>query len=643
MFTVPALPFLYRFFSGNLHTMSSVVDDFVKSPSVELLNKCTRDQLLLIAGRFQITVTETLKDAVKATVLGNLVDKGILKREEVQEELGENVHDDDEGDEDVLVDSSLGFQQKKELLMLKQQHLVEVAKIQQQTEMAKLDIEYKKLELIQKGHLSSDALVSVNAERGGGLKSFDIGTNMRLLPRFNEKDPDTFFLLFERIADARNWPDVDRTLMLQSVLTGKAQEAFAALNPADSMSYAKVKAAVLKIYELVPEAYRQRFRNWRKQDKQSHVEFVRDLSTQFSRWCSSSEVHNFEQLFNLVILEQFKNTVPVNVATYITENKVKTPAEAAVLADEYVLLHRNSYSSTEKRFSRATGGSESQGHKADQVGTPGMSENLANLCNYCKGNGHWKNECPVRRSKENVSSSQVRPAALANSLRPVASPRQSSLLGPSVAGYLPFISEGFLAVKGSGKRVPVKVLRDCGTLDSFVRASVLPFSSKTHTGETILMQGMGMAVCPVPVHEMSLVSDLVSGEVQMGVRPELPVEGVDVILGNDLCGERVWADQKPNVLTRKWPGSAQKRGLSNWQNKQGNAKRKVTKPGYSRQTVGNGRTVNASLCTARLARASSTTVATDLNRSQYLTSGQNSYLRMKPQLGNVPCQKALKT
>ena len=50
---------------------------------------------------------------------------------------------------------------------------------------------------------------------------------------------------------------------------------------------------------------------------------------------------------------------------------------------------------------------------------------------------------------------------------------------------------------GSKKRVPVKVLRDCGTLDSFVRASVLPFSSKTDTGETMLIQGMGMEVFPV--------------------------------------------------------------------------------------------------------------------------------------------------
>lgn len=33
--------------------------------------------------------------------------------------------------------------------------------------------------------------------------------------------------------------------------------------------------------------------------------------------------------------------MPVSVATHINERKVKTPHEAAVLADEYILTHKN--------------------------------------------------------------------------------------------------------------------------------------------------------------------------------------------------------------------------------------------------------------------------------------------------------------
>ena len=39
---------------------------------------------------------------------------------------------------------------------------------------------------------------------GRAPDTFDIVGNLRLLPQFNEKDPDTLFSLFERVADARS-------------------------------------------------------------------------------------------------------------------------------------------------------------------------------------------------------------------------------------------------------------------------------------------------------------------------------------------------------------------------------------------------------------------------------------------------------
>lgn len=40
----------------------------------------------------------------------------------------------------------------------------------------------------------------------------DVVTNMRLIPRFDEKDVERFFLLFERVAEVQNWPDEEPTL-----------------------------------------------------------------------------------------------------------------------------------------------------------------------------------------------------------------------------------------------------------------------------------------------------------------------------------------------------------------------------------------------------------------------------------------------
>ena len=74
-------------------------------------------------------------------------------------------------------------------------------------------------------------------------------SNLFLLPKFNERDSDVFFSLFERLAEARGWLDSDQTL--QCVMTGKAQEAYASLGC--DLTYESVKTAVLKGYELVPE------------------------------------------------------------------------------------------------------------------------------------------------------------------------------------------------------------------------------------------------------------------------------------------------------------------------------------------------------------------------------------------------------
>lgn len=52
---------------------------------------------------------------------------------------------------------------------------------------------------------------------------------------------------------------------------GRAQEAFSALSIADDEDYMKIKSAVLKAYERVPEAYRQQFRKLRKADGQTYV------------------------------------------------------------------------------------------------------------------------------------------------------------------------------------------------------------------------------------------------------------------------------------------------------------------------------------------------------------------------------------
>ena len=78
-----------------------------------------------------------------------------------------------------------------------------------------------------------------------------------------------------------------------------------------------VKEAILKAYELVPESYRQKFRNYLKYDSKTHVEFAREKENLFNRWCHSREIgQDFKKLKQMVLLEEFKDKVCV---TYLVD------------------------------------------------------------------------------------------------------------------------------------------------------------------------------------------------------------------------------------------------------------------------------------------------------------------------------------
>ena len=95
-------------------------------------------------------------------------------------------------------------------------------------------------------------------------KHFDVTKHIRFVPPFNENESEKYFLLFEKIAKDLDWPLNKYTILLQSVLKGKAPEVYLALKPEQTNDYQTVKETILKAYELIPEACRQKFRKFQK-------------------------------------------------------------------------------------------------------------------------------------------------------------------------------------------------------------------------------------------------------------------------------------------------------------------------------------------------------------------------------------------
>ena len=130
--------------------------------------------------------------------------------------------------------------------------------------------------------------------------------------------------------------------------------------------------------------------------------------------------------------------------------------------------------------------------------------------------------------------------------------------------YKPFISEGVVSLVGDeSSSQKVKILRDTGATQSLMLDSVLPLT-ESFNGANVLISGVEMGILEVPLDEVNIKSSLINGNIVIGMRPSLAVEGISLILGNDLAGERVTVDprvvekprddEKTESLAERFPG-----------------------------------------------------------------------------------------
>ena len=401
-------------------------------------------------------------------------------------------------------------------------------------------------------------------ERANQLKqkieyNFDITKHIRLVPPFQEKEVDKYFLHFEKVAENLNWPKEHWTLLLQSVLIGKAREIYTQLGVEQSHHYETVKELILKGYELVPEAYRQKFRNCKKDSNQTHVEFARNKEQLFDRWCCSKKIdQNYDKLRQLVLVEEFKRCIQSDVKTFLDEKQVETLEEAARLADDYYLTHKVSFIAKPKPTSSHPQNKFMSGNSSgmpSQSNTPkpnSTSETKSQYplsrptCNYCKKPGHLVSEC--LKLKRQLESDEAKPTGLTTlSPRPQSSNKTNTTdivtkpkSNSTMEIFERFMLNGFVSLSGDNcPPTPIKILRDTGASQSLILADILPFSEKTSSGTSVLIQGVECGTVNIPLHHVNLSSDLVTGPLVIGIKPSLPFKGVHLLLGNDLAGDKV--------------------------------------------------------------------------------------------------------
>ena len=107
--------------------------------------------------------------------------------------------------------------------------------------------------------------------------------------------------------------------------------------------------------------------------------------------------------------------------------------------------------------------------------------------------------------------------------------------------FLPYVSEGFVSPSENSAPQPIQILCDTGASQSLLLREALPScgNEDTEMGDFILVQGIEGRIVTVPLHSVFLKSDLVTGQVKVGLMSSFPIKGISLLLGNDLAGGKV--------------------------------------------------------------------------------------------------------
>ena len=236
-----------------------------------------------------------------------------------------------------------------------------------------------------------DALVSESHnDKETAAAPLGHGPQVKLVPLTAQDDNKSYLVTFERIMDTYKVPKEQWTYYLAPQLTGKAQQAFAALSTAESQTYDGVKSAILLRYGVYEEAYRRRFRAANRKDGETNRELAVRLLDLQNKWLKKHTT--VDAIKEQVALEQFLSTLALEMRAWVRDKKPGTCIAAGELADEYELARKL----------------ESQEKSSDQQAKKQPSGTSKKWCSYCKISGHTREDCRKLQAKKEGQHSSAK-------------------------------------------------------------------------------------------------------------------------------------------------------------------------------------------------------------------------------------------
>ncbi|XP_078233603.1 uncharacterized protein LOC144583544 [Pogona vitticeps] len=282
----------------------------------------------------------------------------------------------------------------------------------------KMAFELRKLELMNQNNNN-------NRDSEGGQLS---KTDLKKFPVYHKGDcPEVFFSLVERAFVDFSVRETEKMTIMRSLISGSLAEVYAEMPEELLRDFAEFKKLVFARHGINAEQLRQRFRSLTKKPEQTFTQVGAQLVRLLEKWLSQEGTETFQQLKDLIALEQFYSVLHGELKFQVRERKPKSVAEAAEIADFISQIRKplgegKSISKPKETYSKYSqgpgknqqvGGAHGEGKPSDMKQRPQILEGkpkqdekdskYSRKCYFCQGKGHLISECEkLKQLKRNV-------------------------------------------------------------------------------------------------------------------------------------------------------------------------------------------------------------------------------------------------
>ena len=343
-------------------------------------------------------------------------------------------------------------------------------------------------------------------------------------------------------------------MCLGALLTGKALEVYSRIPLTHANDYDHLKNALLTRFQMTADDFRRKFLTSRQNGAELPSQFLSRLEHYLSRWISLSKVdESFDGLRNLLLREQFVNSVPRDLSIYLREHAATDLNVVSDLACRFAMARSSGgYREQPTNRSRLAPVRASNEGRSNETRAPYSPPR----CYTCGETGHMQKSCPrggrrpgVNRERQdgrfqggrgmrgNVEKSSRPTFANAAIVEPcgdhVCSVDKTNVKlecgcnWPIVAGSCTSTCANLPMTDGFVNEIPVRALRDTGCSAIIVKRSLIRPADMT--GQLKLMVMIDRTMLRVPTAMCHIRSQMYTGIAEV-LCLENPIH--DLIIGN---------------------------------------------------------------------------------------------------------------